>query len=290
MPSPSVTIAPIWQDTYYSATTDSFRYTIDIDRRVIFSGKAVKMPDENVLRININRIAENYLEQDIDKFVGSGTTSNTTVNNDACLGFALRDSGGTLLVTYYFLYDWDYGHSFSAFPSSTVTLTENINGHYTDGQMKLKTTINSNGTVNTVRNDTVLYTKEVCADYVLHYVGTKGWHSFPFEGNCTKQDSLTHHYFNRNYDNTTRQFETGKYLTEISTVYKLNTGILTEEEAAVFAKNLISSPKAYLQIISEGKIIPVVITDTTAQYKTDNQNEIITYEVTVKESQSKIKR
>lgn len=277
--------APIYKDTYYTASTATLQYTISCGGNTIFSGRAYRMPNEGVLRININKICQDYLSQDIETII-AGSSSQT--NHNACLDFTLKNSGGTTLETYKFLYDWDYGHSWTG---QSATLSEQINGHYASGQYRFSTSVNTAGTVTTVSNNNTLYTKEVCADYVLHFVGARGgWMSFPFEGRCTKTDGIVQHFFNRAFDNNTKEFEQGKYISEITTTYKLNTGMLSEDEAKSFAKNLISSNKAYLQILSEGKFVPVIITDTQAQYKQDGQEDIITYEVNIKESQTKIKK
>lgn len=277
--------APIWKDTYYTASTSVLQYSIHLNGKTIFSGKAYRMPNEDTLKLNINKICQDYLSQDIDNIL-TGSTSQS--NDNACLDFDLKNSAGTTLNTYRFLYDWDYDHNWTG---ASATLTEVVNGHYTSGQLKLRTTVSTGNTVSTTGNNTTLYTKQECGDYVLHYVGARGgWASFLFEGKCTKSDGITTHYFNRAFDNNTKQFEQGKYINEISTTYKLNTGILSEEEAAIFAKNVVSSPKAYLQIMSEGKIIPVVITSNSAEYKVEDGQNIITYELNVKESQTKLKK
>lgn len=277
--------APIYKDTYYTASTATLQYTISCGGNTIFSGRAYRMPNEGVLKININKICQDYLSQDIDTII-AGSSSQTNYN--ACLDFTLKNAGGTTLETYKFLYDWDYDHSWTG---QSATLSEKINGHYASGQYRFSTSVNTAGTVTTTSTNSSLYTKEVCADYVLHFVGARGgWMSFPFEGRCTKTDGIVQHFFNRAFDNNTKEFEQGKYISEITTTYKLNTGMLSEDEAKSFAKNLISSNKAYLQILSEGKFVPVIITDTQAQYKQDGQEDIITYEVNIKESQTKIKK
>lgn len=278
--------APIWKDTYYTASTSTLVYSIALGGQTIFTGKAYRMPNENVLKLNINKICQDYLSQDIDDLFGSSTSQ---TNHNACLDFVLKNSTGGTIETYRFLYDWDYDHNWTG---ASATLTEVVNGHYAAGQWRLNTSVTSNtNTVTTTRANNSLYTEEVCGDYILHYVGARGgWASFCFEGKCVKTDAITPHYFNKAFDNTTVEFEQGKYLSEISTTYKLNTGVLTEEQASRFAKNVISTPKAYLQILSEGKIIPVVITNNSAEFKLDDGQNLITYELNVKESQTKLKK
>ena len=277
---------PIWKDTFYSASTAVLQYTIDCGGNTIFAGKAYRMPNETVLKINISKICQDYLSQDINELFISNTAH--TRNYNACLDFNLM-SGSTLLNSYRFLYDWDYDHNWGG---TATTLSYPINGHYVDGQMKLKTTVDTiaNGNVVRTYRSTGNYDKSVCADYVLYYVNARGgWDCFAFEGRCTKTDTITPHYFNRAFNNTTKEFEQGKYISEITTTYKLNTGMLTQEEGDLFAKHLASSNKCYLHNMIDNKIFPVLITDTSVTYK-DDEEDIITYEVNVRESQTKIKR
>ena len=49
-----MTKSPIWKDTYYTTSSNSFIYTITADGGVIFSGKAYKMPSQANIKININ--------------------------------------------------------------------------------------------------------------------------------------------------------------------------------------------------------------------------------------------
>lgn len=277
--------APIYKDTYYTANAATLQYTIECEGNIIFSGKAYRMPSESNIRININKICQDYLSQDLDSILG-GSSSQT--NELACLDFTLKNGGGTTLETYRFLFDYDYEHSWTG---QSATLSEAINGHYASGQLKLSSSVDTSGTVTTVSNNTSLYNKEVCADHILHFVGARGgWMSFCFEGRCVKTDGIKQYLYDKAFNNNTKEFEKVNYLNEITTTYKLNTGVLTEEEAKLFAKHLGSTTKAYLQILSEGKVIPVLVTDTSVQYKQDGMSDVITYEVNVKESQSKIKK
>lgn len=275
--------APIWKDTYYTSSSNSFVYTIAADGSTIFSGKAYKMPGQASIKINLNKICQNYLQQDIDSIL-TGSTSQT--NSDACKQFTLKNATGGTVDTYKFLYDWDYDHSWTG---QSATLSVPINGEYDAAMWKLKTTVASD--VVTTSKNTGDYTKLVCAEYCILYVNARGgWDAFAFTGKCRKTDNITPHYFNRAFDNNTKDFETGRYISEISETYELNTGVLTEAQAALFAKHLIGSNKCYLQNTKEGWVKPIVITDTQAKYKLDGDENVITYTLKVKLSQSKIRQ
>lgn len=275
--------SPIWKDTFYTSSSDSLEYQITYNGSTIFSGKAYRMPNGNPIKICVNKLCQDYLYQDIDSILAGSSSQ----SNSRAIGTFYMTSNGSSLGSYTFLYDWDYDHNWNG---GSEPLSMPVNGHYATGQLKLFTTCNG-GSVTTVSTDSTHYNKLVCADYILHYCNARGgWDSFAFEGRCYQIDNFEQHYFNRVFDNTTKEFEQGKYITEIESNYRLNTGILTEEQAKIFAKHLISTNKAYLQILSTGKIIPVLVTDNNAEYKVENDEDVITYEITVKESQTKIKK
>ena len=133
--------APIWKDTYYTTTASSLTYKIYLGTTVIFSGKAYRMPNGDTIEININKVCQNYLEQDIDELLT--TSSSSQRNYDAIGDFVLKNGAGTTLETYRFIFDWDYDHSWGG---AAVTLSQPVNGEYINGQMKLKTTVTTGNT------------------------------------------------------------------------------------------------------------------------------------------------
>lgn len=282
--------APIYKDTYYTTTASSLSYRIYNNNTLIYSGKAFKMPNESNLRININKICQDYLRQDFEALL---TGSTVVRNNDACVEFVLKNSSGTTLETYRFLYCWDYGFEWNR--SVTTFLSNPVNGEFISGQIKPLTTVTgtTGSTMPTVStaSATGIYTKEVCGDYVLYYVNARGGvDAFAFTGKCQKTDNITQHMYNRAFNNNTLEFEGGRYISEVITTYELNTGILTEAQAANFARNLIGTNLCYLANITEGWVKPALITDNTAVYKQEGDEDVTTYKITVRESQSKIRQ
>lgn len=275
--------APIWKDTYYTTTASTLAYKIYLGENIIYSGKAYRMPNGNNIEININKIAQNYLEQDIDELLTGSTSSQRNYN--AVGDFVLKNAAGMTLETYRFLYDWDYEHNWNG---AAATLSQPINGEYISGQMKLKTTVASSTNNVTTYRSTGEYNKEICGDYVLYYVNLRGgWDCFAFPKG-EKTDKITQHNYSKAFKNTTYDFENKRYISEVETTYKLSTGLLTDEQSVLFAKHLVGSNKCYLHNVTEGWIRPVVITDNQVTYKTsDLTQDIIAYQVTVKESQTK---
>lgn len=278
----------IWKDTYYTTTASSLTYRITLDGEVIYSGKAVKMPGSDNLNIRLNRICGNYLESDIaDLFTGSTTY---ITNYDALRTFTLTNSAGTQLEQYTFLKDYSYDQSWSG---GATTLSNPINGHYTDGMLKLKTNVTSSNAVRTYKSDGNYPTQVQCADVALYYLNAKGgWDAFLIEGRATKKDTITQYTTDQVFNNTTYEFEKNRYVAEIATSYELVTGYLTDEQSAKFAKNLVSSNKVYMHHLKEGWIKPVVIDDTSVTYQTyrGNNRKMSQYKLTVSFSQSKIRK
>lgn len=276
--------APIWKDTYYTSTASSLEYLIQVDGDVIFSGKAYEMPDAEGIRININHICENYLQNDINPLLNS-TASTVSVPN-ACRTFTLVTPAGNVLETYRFLYCWDYDRDWSG---SDAALSNAICGDYADGMLRLDT-IYLNGSV---QNRKLQFTPNIrCCRYALYYLGLSGWNSFAIQGTARRTDNITQYQIDRAFNNTTREFEADRYISEIVPSWELNTHYLTDDQAERLAKNLLSSNKVYLHDLEEGKIIPVLIDNKSVVYQTyqTNGKRMAQYTITVKESQTRRRR
>ena len=275
---------PIWKDTYYTANTQSAPYYITLDGTVIYTGKAVKCPSDNYLKINLNKICRNYLECDIAALL---TDSQTSVSNQFAQRVFKLYVNGSNVMDYRFYMDWSYDTN-----APTSTLSKPINGHYVAGMLKPQTTRSSSSYI-TYAN-TGNYTKEVkCAPYVLYYLNSYGgWDAFVIEGGVKTKDAFTPYTTDQVFNNTTIEFETNKYVQEIKTSYELVTGLLNDEQSANLAKNLVGSLKVYLQNIDEGWVKPVIISDSSVQYQTyqGNNRKMAQYKINVTESQSKVRK
>lgn len=280
---------PIWRDTYYTSSTSPLVYQIRLDGTVIYSGKAVRRPGANDVRININKICNNYLESDIvDLYTGSSTY---ITHSNAVKTFDLVNSGGTTLEQYMFLLDYDYGDTWTG---GEKVLSVPINGHFVTGMMKPKTNVTAGNAVRTYKS-TGDYTVQVGCDakYVLYYLNARGgWDAFVFEGKVVKKDNITQYTTDRVFNNTTYDFEAYRYVSEIKTTYECSTGLLSDEESEKFGKHLISTNKAYLHNVSEGWMKPVIVDDKTVTYQSykNNGQKLSVYKVNITESQSRIRK
>ena len=139
----------------------------------------------------------------------------------------------------------------------------------------------------------VVYDVSYCGDYGVYYVGKLGgWNSFLFEGICKRTDSLTDYKYNRFASNQTINFENNRYLVEVNPTYELRTGWLSDEEAERFASDLVPTTKMYLHILKDDRIVPAIVLDTQAEYKTfkNNGRKFVSYTLRVQESQTKLRR
>ena len=103
----------IYSDTYYTTTADTFYYRIELDGSVIYSGKAVKMPNADEIRININKICSNYLSNDLDEMINPmlfGSSALDRIENPLAIRtFDLINARTEQVVEQYtFLLDWNY--------------------------------------------------------------------------------------------------------------------------------------------------------------------------------------
>lgn len=277
--------APIYKDTYYTTTAETLTFNILFEGNVIFNGKAYRMPNQENLRININKVCQSYLSQNINT-IFTGATSET--NSMAIGEFTLRN-GTTILETYTFLNCYDYDFNWTG--QTGVTLSQPISDVYGYGMRVLTTRID--GSRNVVTSASTPAHTDNCIQYGLYYVNRRGgWDALGIRGTAKKKEAITQFTTDRSFDNNTREFEANRYLAEIKTSYELNTHYLTDEQAENLAKNLLSSNLVYLHNLKDGTIVPVIITDTSVSYQTyqTNGKKLCQYKINVTESQSKLRR
>lgn len=310
----------IWTDTYFTTTADTLNYHVDCETGTIFQGRAYKFPQGSELKININSICRDYLSNSLPDF--RNDEPQLIHHTDACKEFELYNSDDDeLLETYKFLFNWDYENA-EIDSDSVIGLTQPINGRV-DPRMKLfftsytdvddivaydfcgdSDTIELEAGVNTyVRTagegsydlwqvGDVVYDKKACGEYALYYQGANGgWNSFLIEGKVVESDAIEAYYYNKSYDNTSIEFERGRYIADIAKNYELHTSFLTDSQAENLAKNLLSSNQVYLHRLADNKIMPVVIENKDITYrKYVNEKRLISYQIDVRCSQTRIRR
>lgn len=282
-----------WEDVILQRTESVFDYRIYNRTNLIFQGRAYKRPNADTNDIKLNKIFENYLSNSINDLLNSGEPEDTGVNASKVFQIMKLDTDGTetLIDEYTILYDWSYDFRFRG---QDTDLSRPINGRYVAGMYKVGTTVNGqSGTVTNSLTEGAYNVLADCGEYALYYLNAYGgWDALLIDGTVLKKSTIKQYTTDRNYDNNKIEFEQTKYINEIQDAYEINTGFLTDEQAANLSNNLIPSREVYLHIISENKIIPVLITDSNVIYQTYQTNnlQMPQYKINVKESQIKLRK
>lgn len=310
-------VRPIWMDTILEREENVFEYSIEVDGTTIFKGKAYKRPNDMVNKIKVNKICENYLNNDINNMIAvlyNSPNGSYSTNYEGARLFQIKDKDGVVVEEYTFVYDWSYDERWANEMSSImgnpntgfVNISRPINNRYAAGMWQLGSTlrneymeggINSGKLICFIQNTAYPVSPNIedgCrGNYALYYINSYGgWDSFLFEGEVKKEDKIAQYTTDKTYNNTSIDFEMNRYISEIQTSYECNTGWLTDEQAANLAKNLLGTNKCYLHNLGENKIIPVIIEDTAAPYQTysSNGNMMAQYKIKIKTSQTRIRR
>ena len=132
-----------------------------------------------------------------------------------------------------------------------------------------------------------------CSRYALYYVNAYGgWDSLLIEGNHSEIDNLTRHTREVEYDNNdVSNRGTMNYVNEITKSLTLHTSWLSDDESSKM-HHLFNSTNVYLCDLNSVKMIPVVLTDTTTEYKTykGNGGKLVNYAINVTIAQERIRR
>jgi len=283
---------PIWKDEYYTGATSTFDYMIinEDNDETIYQGRVYVQPNETNVKLNISKIVQNYLSNEIPDGNALLNASYDNFNSQAIIDFGLYPivdgELGDRIQKYTYFYDWSY----KDFNGNDV-LTTPINGHATTTMRRMYTnmSLEFDGYRNRA-NDSTLYDLSYCGDYALYYLQRNGgWASFLIEGNSKKTDNYERYTYSKVFDNRTAEFEENTYNNQITSEWEMHTKWLTETQAKNLAFNLLASNRVFIHDLNADKIIPAVITNSSAEYKTfhNNGNKLINYTITLRESQKK---
>lgn len=311
---------PIWKDYEVGfgniAETD---YTITAGGVVIFSGHAVRRPDQTQLTVRINDICADFLSHAVPS-----VTARTSVTDPCATTFIVKDGGGTTVDTVVFVADWsfDYGHTVTSLSdpvngrvSAAQTLivsvysTSSVSAtlRYAGGTTGTVTVASSGGPVQAVSLPLSGYanlasvtiagkTFEVVADcnpFALVYVNAfGGWDSLLMEGRSAEMDAYTRNRMKQRYNNSTQSARgTSEYVNEIVKHWTLRTGWLNDAQSARM-HHVLGSVAVYLYDIAGAVLIPVVITDEECEYKTyrGNNGQLVNYTIGVDVATDMIRR
>lgn len=132
-----------------------------------------------------------------------------------------------------------------------------------------------------------------CREWVLYYVNAfGGWDSLLIEGNAVEKDNLTRHSVDMEYDNRdSKNRGRRNYVNEIEKVYTLNTSWMSDGESARM-HHLLNSTEVYLFNINTGEMLPVILNNTSTEYKTykSNGGRLVNYTIEATVAQDRIRR
>ena len=285
------------------------------EETVIYKGTAWKSPDREGLSVIINKICQNYFPE---SRLPLGSAVGITQNYKK---FILRGEFGNILRTYHFVNDWSYQDLKMGLKTNPI-IPYIVEGQYcffstlSFGEMDVPWGMDYFDGQQSYRNVEMLddeyttliipnsrrqgisrfwfgsryydYVPKCKSHYVLYYLNPYGgWDWFPIMGNVKRTDNLTSYTYTQNYNNTTLDFGTSKYLNEIKIRYRLNTGWIKEYQADRMWE-LIESNKVYLHDTETDEIYPVVITDTDVEWKRKTPtNKIVNYDINIELSQTR---
>ena len=297
---------PIWRDYYVDlgeAESIVYRisYTENNEQKVIFVGKSNMRPGaEDANQVRINDICADYLVTNVPNFKANGVVHDTYPSFkietfDEENGVWVQADAQT------FTPDWSYEDYFieisgmaapikpiidrrqallySVFNATTILYEQH--GEIPNPQ---GISVNGSGTISVMHPSTALYTGitingqyykyvDSCAEWVMHYVNAYGgWDSLLIDGNVSERDDLKRHNISQEYYNADAR-ERGKrnFVNELTKVFTLHTGWLSDDESSRM-HHLLNSTNVYMQNLVDGRIIPVVLTNSTTEYKTYKTN------------------
>lgn len=295
---------------------------------LIFKGRSCKRPNDEANSILVNKICQNYIESPTLKkeavgvgggygvfklksgegtityrtyrFINDWSYSNDfatgllsrpilndrTVYKNQLLPFTVFGAAEKVEVVYGINYKDgttdDYGN---AVPNYTNVVSIK-NGVETE---IFPYTGRTTGAESYVINDVVYPIGKDCeVQYVLYYVNPWGGYDwFPIKGRVDENDEITQYTYTQNYNNTTWDFGKRRYLCNIKKKYSLNTNWMKEEEAARMWY-LLQSNTVYLHNLQKNEIQPVIITNSTTEYKKRTmRSSRISYKIDVELSQTR---
>lgn len=132
--------------------------------------------------------------------------------------------------------------------------------------------------------------KDTCSRYCLYYLNARGgWDWLIVEGSSTKNYGYDRYTYTQNYDNTTTEFGKVNYKNVINESWTLNTAWINDTQSAKIW-NLFGSTKVYLHDMVDGKIMPVLITNTSQVEKNYRNQGRKLYNYTINVEASQIKK
>lgn len=303
-------IVPIWKDEFFISNQSTLTYSLVNDKTgdVIYRGKAVKYPDTNYIEINISPLVRGYISSSFNfntaneqisisdyalpvniliddvmkaQYIYINDWSYDTDPNNYMISDPIRkviDNRQWFLYSYYkrviddstaknagyiiYYYAGDTSASFHIGDSSQTLLKLKLTRYNKPKRI----------VVGAYQERNEFKVIDSCYEYCLYYVNAYGgWDSLLIQGNTLKSDNITSSYYMKNFNNNTNEFEKVKYNNVMTTNYQLYTDWFNDDEQSRL-HHLLESTEVYLHNLVTDDILPVVITNTTCDWKTFTNN------------------
>lgn len=316
---------PIWQDTdiVLSGESNYISYRFIHNDNIVYQGKAFLV--DGVVTIRINDIVKNYLKESIDLTILDSIQDN---NGYAIVKMQLENSEGNFddYKIFRVYNDWSYKDHNDTILTKVIDNTldkrqlflysvldrfdDEATNVYVGGVQEGATrpyrrTFDIDSSISTLVQKCdylkVLYVgidpneqeeypiTDTCKPYAIYYRQRNGGYSWLLCNNKGKQtDNIVNYEITRENNNTTLDYSKSQYLKTYEEGWLLKTDLLNNRQSEII-QELFHSNEIYLHILEEDKIIPVIITDTKAEYKTrlNNGRKLITYQINLTNSNTK---
>ena len=127
-------------------------------------------------------------------------------------------------------------------------------------------------------------------NYTTYYINAYGyWDTLVVQANTAESDAVKRLTNERTYDNR-QHYNRGKwnYANELTHRYSFNTAWLTEDQSLLM-HHLLNSPLVYLHDVTKGEIHPIVLVDTSTEYKRDGKG-LYQYSFVAELAQERVRR
>lgn len=250
-------IVPVWMDYITEFDGDEYvKYTVTINGEAVYHGRAYRMPDMDKIRLNVNRIAENYLTSDAK--LGKDYTR-LQENDDATAVVTVYTEDGQS-DTWGVIYDWSYA-------DYDGNLQRPVRKEIDSRMYSPASRLDEFLVVTDWESDT--YTKKsLCGcRYGAYYLNSKGgWDAFAFQGKGGRKDSIERSTIEKAVYNTELRHRVNDYDISVDSVWSLYTGCLDDGECRRL-NDLVTSPKVYLHDLEDDVIIPVNVKTASYEFK-----------------------
>lgn len=275
-----------WEDYTYTASTDDFRFYIVYSGETIYSGRAIAKPDSGVATVNVMPILRDFLNDECPDDWDFTSFSNDNVH----MYFEMYDEKDSLVETFSVIYCWDYTTMYSAVWDITpYSLSSRINNHKAVGMKEFDTLVDGHTTVTTFSGST-----DYCnAKAAIYFISSKGgWSSFLIEGRIKRSENFERYEYESYADANSMQFGRRNITNKVTTVWELNTHIMSDQESKMLNDSLIGTTQAFLHTFDDNVIRPIVLTDKSFKCLTysSNGNKVFGYTIKCEESQTKTRR